>query len=49
MKKQTRTTKTIEVNVKDHYLFSVMCLQEDLTQADMFNKILEDFRTRTND
>ena len=44
MKKQLRDTKTIEVSKRDHYLFSVLCLEEDKTQAELFNKMLEEYR-----
>jgi hypothetical protein len=44
MKKQVRTTKPIEISPKDHYLFSVLCLDKDMTQQEMFKEILEEYR-----
>jgi hypothetical protein len=47
-KKQSRSTKTIEVGKAEHKLFSIMCIQKDLTQAELFKEILEDFRLNGN-
>ena len=45
MKKQIRSTNSIEVNPKDHYNFKVLCLEnEDCTQAEMFHTLLEEYR-----
>ena len=44
MKKQIRTTKTIEVFPEDHKDFSMVCIEKDLTQAQLFEQVWEDWR-----
>ena len=44
MKKQSKPTKTIEVGKAEHKLFSILCIEKDLTQAELFNEILQEYR-----